>query len=91
MLKTSALPLMTVFVISGSRQSVIQQTSRHEDSSGHYNTMRDFNSKPKVARQCLFLDEFDTSSADGHAVQRFITEENLRAFLGPAAAEAAQE
>ena len=36
----SVLPPMPVFVTGGSRQSVIQQTSLHEDSSGHHNTMR---------------------------------------------------
>ena len=35
-----ALPLMPVFVIGGSRQSVIQQMSRRADSSGHRHTMR---------------------------------------------------
>ena len=71
-----------VFITGGSRQSVIWQTSLHEYSSGHHNTMR---------RRCFFLDELDPSSADSHAVQRVETEKNLHALLGPAAAEGAQE
>ena len=80
---------MPVFVTGGSRQSVIQKTSLHEDSSGHHNTARfRVTSNSRLHRRCFFLDEFDPSSSDSHAVQRIETEKNLRALFGPAAVEA---
>ena len=39
----------------------------------------------------MVLGELGPPSADSHAVQRVETEMNLRALLGPAAADAAQE
>ena len=57
----SVFPLMPVFAIGGSRQSLIQQTSRHEDSSGHYDTMRV--SARIQARDCRDTNWFWMSSA----------------------------
>ena len=73
--EVSVLPLMPVFAIGGSRQSLIQQTSRHEDSSGHHNTMRV--SVRLQARDCRDINWFWMSSA-----HRVPTAEEWRAANG---------
>ena len=82
---------MPVFPIGGSRQGVIQQTSRHEDSRGHHNTTRV--SVSLQARDCRDINWFCMSSAHRVLTVTLCNESkrNLRALLEPAAAEAAQE
>ena len=89
----SALPLMPVFVIGESRQSVIQQMSRHADSSIHRNTMRA--SVRLQTRDCPDNVCFWMSSTHRVLAATLCNESKrrrkLRALLGPAAAEAARE
>ena len=76
----SALPPMPVFVTVGFRQSVIQQTNRHLDSSGK-----------RLPQRFSSSDGLHPSCVDGDAVQQAEMEGNLHALLGPAAVEAAKE
>ena len=89
----SALPRMPVFVIGESRQSVIQQMSRHADSSIHRNTMRA--SVRLQTRDCPDNVCFWMSSTHRVLTATLCNESKrrrkLRALLGPAAGEAAQE